>query len=436
MMLGADDDRLVDALVQRARRGVGLISQDQLENGWERMQIPLAVAALPAARRAPARKLFVGLATAATLACAAILGYRLLPPSPSAALRYTLEGAAQSTGSAIVATPGQHASLQFSDDSRVVLESATKLSVTSTDARGASLVLVDGAIDVEVKHRASTSWQFAAGPFRVKVRGTAFRLGFVAERGYFTLHMTSGLVEVFAPSDRTMSVGAGESLELFAATPAAGVAGGEQAPPAAPTLSERELENVLPSPAPAGARNEPARAPSPKSAARASERGEPGAGPTPMAWSEMVAMGQFTAVVADAEQRGLGVILARASAVDLSSLADAARYTKHADLARQALLAIRARFAGSDNARDASFFLGRLAESTIRQPGAALGWYDTYLGEAPRGLYASEALGRQMTLLAGTAPARARAIARTYLERFPRGPQAELARSLLESAAE
>ena len=42
----------------------------------------------------------------------------------------------------------------------------------------------------------------------------------------------------------------------------------------------------------------------------------------------------------------------------------------------------------------------------------------------------AEALGRQLALLARSDTARARELARAYLERFPHGAQAELARSL------
>jgi len=41
-----------------------------------------------------------------------------------------------------------------------------------------------------------------------------------------------------------------------------------------------------------------------------------------------------------------------------------------------------------------------------------------------------------MTLLARSDPGRAHKVARVYLERFPHGPQAELARSLLQSDPE
>jgi TolA-binding protein len=155
--------------------------------------------------------------------------------------------------------------------------------------------------------------------------------------------------------------------------------------------------------------------------------------PAPVAWSKLLAKGDFASVITEAERRGIGATIAQSSAADLSSLADAARYTKRYDLARQVLLTMRSRFAGAEHARDASFFLGRLAEAVPDRSESALGWYETYLREAPRGLYASEALGREMALLAQHSPERARKVAGQYLARFPQGPQAELARSLLES---
>ena len=436
MMLGQSDEKLVETLVEQAQRGVGLLSQAQLEEGWERLQAPVAIARPGVAQRAPVRSWFFGFATASALAGVTLLAYRALPPGPAPALRYSLEGVAQNSGNAITASPAREARLRFSDESQVILDPSTKLAVAATDARGAHIVLVDGVVNVEVKHRTNTSWEFAAGPFRVKVKGTAFRLGFEAGRGYLRLRMSSGLVEVFAPAGRTIAVGAGEALELFAVPPQPQATAVPAVPAATPPRPEPAEGEPAANLAPAPAKNEGTRAPLRRTTMRPSEHGETAAPPAPVTWCELVAHGRFAAVVADAQQRGLGVVIAQATAVELASLADAARYTKRPDLARQVLLAIRARFAGSDHARDASFFLGRLAEATVGQPGAALAWYDTYLGEAPRGLYASEALGREMTLLAHGAPERARTIARTYLERFPRGPQADLARSLLESNPE
>jgi TolA-binding protein len=442
-MLPPGDERLIDAFVEQAQRGVGLISPEQLEHGWKRLQAP-APAARPLPMRRPRLRLWLGgLATAGALAVVAILVYRAMPTSHAPALRYAVQGTATTSGNTVAALADQPARLSFSDESRIDLEAATKLSVAAMDSHGAHVVLVDGAVDVNVKHRADTSWAFAAGPFQVKVKGTAFRLAFAADRGYLTLHMTSGLVEVFAPGNRTIAVGAGESLELYATPPAPRAAAAPVPPePAALALPAE----APPQTAPAAGKSETPRAGSRRLAVRASEHIVPTAepvGPTagpaepePVAWSGLLAKGKFAAVVADAERRGVSSVLAQAPAGDLAALADSARYTKHYDLAQKALLAIRARFAGTEPARDASFFLGRLAEAAPGQPEAALAWYDTYLREAPRGLYASDTLVREMTLLAPSAPERARKLARAYLERFPHGPQTELARSLLESEPE
>ena len=437
MTLGANDERLVELLVEKAQRGVGLISQEQLDGGWQRLQTPAMSSRIPslptrqAEKRALVRTWLAGFATASAVAALALVAYRSVPLRQAPALRYTIDGVAAASGNVVTSPPDQQTHLLFSDESRVDLGQSTKLTVDSMDAHGAQVVLVDGSVNVNVRHRANTSWVFAAGPFRVKVKGTAFRLGFAASQGCLTLHMTSGLVEVFAPSDRTIAVGAGESLELYADPPQRQAAPVAEPAALAPALGEAALEFAPPigrteSPRPGGRRT----------AARAIEHSEPIAEPSPIAWSGLLAKGNFAGVVADAERRGISLVIAQATAAELASLADSARYTKRHDLARQVLLASRSRFTGTEYARDASFFLGRLAETSSARPEAALTWYDTYLGEAPRGLYASEALGREMTLLARSVPERARKVARSYLERFPHGSQAELARSLLESDSE
>jgi TolA-binding protein len=155
-----------------------------------------------------------------------------------------------------------------------------------------------------------------------------------------------------------------------------------------------------------------------------------------LSWSDLIAKGDFPAIVQDAERRGLDLTLASGSAQELITLADAARYTRKYETARQALLALRARFAGSDRAKDAAFFLGRLSEVGPASSDAALTWYDTYLAEAGRGPYASEALGRKLTLLVHRDRQLAQQTARTYLQLFPEGNQAQLARSVVQSPAE
>jgi len=146
-----------------------------------------------------------------------------------------------------------------------------------------------------------------------------------------------------------------------------------------------------------------------------------------------LAAGELDRVLADAERRGVGTVLAQAPEAELAALADAARYRRRGELARRALLAERARFPRSSRARDAAFLLGRIEEDRSGGGPRALEWYDRYLEEAPTGAFASEALGRKMTATdrtRGVEPTRA--VAREYLRRFPEGSYANAARAFVE----
>jgi len=136
-------------------------------------------------------------------------------------------------------------------------------------------------------------------------------------------------------------------------------------------------------------------------------------------------------VIAAAEARGLDATLSSAALEDLAALADSARYARRISLAKRVLLAERKRFPASRAARDAAFFLARLAED---EGGGALDWYDRYLSESPRGTYAPQALGRKMLLVhAQQGAAAARPLAAEYLERHPSGPYAASARKIADA---
>jgi hypothetical protein len=343
----------------------------------------------------------------------------------------------------------------FSDDSRIDLGQRAQVKMGSVHARGAEIRLVDGSIDVYVKPNPHGAWLFSAGAFRVHVKGTAFHMDFSAERGRLDLHMSSGLVEVNAPPDRVLRVAAGDSVELYAepreAIPAEatspvraddGAPASQASPPAAAQAPEAAPHvpsaptSLVPRTVPPPSRKELAAAPDRHRTMALARPARDATLAEPMSWPRLLTKGRFGQVVDEAQARGIPATLAGADAVDLSALADAARYTRRFDLSRQALLAVRTRFAGSEHARDASFFLGRLGEAAHEPAASALAWYEAYLRETPRGLYASEALGRKMTLLVPIDRTRAGQAARQYLERFPRGPQAELAHSLLGTGAE
>jgi TolA-binding protein len=136
-------------------------------------------------------------------------------------------------------------------------------------------------------------------------------------------------------------------------------------------------------------------------------------------------------VLREAEQKNLDDTLTSGPLEDLAALADAARYLRRNDVARQALAAERARFPHSSEAHAAAFLLARLVEEQGDVLGAASG-YDLYLRESPRGSFAQEAMGRELVLLRGRGDRTAALpIAERYLREFPLGPYTHIARDIV-----
>jgi TolA-binding protein len=149
-------------------------------------------------------------------------------------------------------------------------------------------------------------------------------------------------------------------------------------------------------------------------------------------WKAVLAEGKAAAVLSDAERSGVPAVLEQADSEDLRALANAARYAGRYSLAQQALVAQRRRFPGSHHAHEAAFFLGRLYDGASDGSTDALRWYDRYMVEAPTGEYASDALGRKMTILQRwKRENEAFDVARDYLRRFPDGTYANAARALV-----
>ena len=426
-----EKQRLVDVVAQATRDGLSKVSPAELEMGWEKLEQALSAGknpSFPIVRGHVTPWYFRGIVFVSMILGVGITAdwmrykHEMTPLAP---LHFVLEGTSVGAEENIEAPADAPAQLVFSDRSSVSLAPHTKIAVLAMDSHGARVALASGDLEVSVEPRQGSSWSFDAGPFTVAVKGTAFHLAFEAARGRLALQMHHGVVEVRGPSrDRRLTLGAGESLELFATAPAAE----QQAPDAV-------LDSAIPAgkpalPAPTLARQPPHRARS-RTGANVVET-QPGE-----AWSSLIARGEFDAVVKDAEERGLDATLAQASAADLIALGDAARYSRRYEVARQALQRVRERFPDTRRSSEAAFFLGRLAETNPSSTSAksALRWYEIYLRESEQGPYAAEALGREISLFSQMDRVRARTTARQYLERFPHGAQTDLARSLAQSSA-
>jgi hypothetical protein len=343
-------------------------------------------------------------------------------------LSYTVDGGRVERNGFIAGDLTTRPRLHFSDGSELLLAPGSKASLASVDSRGARVALTEGSAHVDIVHSTRARWMFDAGPFLISVTGTAFTYGWKPTDEQLDVQMERGSVEVSGPlSDGTMVLRSGQHLTV-------------RVRERETVIRDREDDTARASAAVVGARVDPepppaaaplpraveARAGASSSARRAHEA--PGRG-----WTAELAAGDFEGIVQQAERAGVDNCLAEVPSGDLAALADAARYGRHDQIARRALLAQRRRFPLSGPARDAGFLLGRLEEAEQNFP-RAITWYDQYLGESPTGTYASEALGRKMNLtqvLSGTDGSRA--LAAEYVSRFPQGTYAARARALVQA---
>ena len=89
----------------------------------------------------------------------------------------------------------------------------------------------------------------------------------------------------------------------------------------------------------------------------------------PRSWTAALAAGDFQTILGRGGAAGYRRSLADARSEDLAALADAARYLRRDDVARQALIAQRDRFPQSDRAHEAAFLLGRLTRAAPKAEG-------------------------------------------------------------------
>jgi ferric-dicitrate binding protein FerR (iron transport regulator) len=376
----------------------------------------------PSTKRFPRVWALVAAATLTVTAAAVILVLVGVHPRAPSALTFTVDDLAPANGGAIATNPDHASEVLFSDGSTFDVDPGAHLRVESSSAAGAHLALLDGKVVAHVVHRATSSWGVWAGPFEVQVIGTRFSATWDRVRSRLVVELYEGGVQVVGGTlGQSVTVLAGQRFE-------AGTGPGDwmvtalKAPPvvappqagAAPPVKAEDGEGVI--------------APPPDPSAKRAAAGAPG-----LDWPKLVQKADFETIVTQAGDMGIDRCLATCSLGDLRILADAARYSRHPDLAERCLLALRKR--APSEAATSAFLLARLDESRQR-PQEALNWYVEHLREAPDGPYAAEALAGKMRLLQqlGDRPAAART-AREYLSRFPGGVDADTARKIEADAA-
>lgn len=366
--------------------------------------------------KAPPQRWQYGIAAGFVAVAAAALIFWAAPGSQQEPLRFWIEERSGHVDEWVTARDAEQ-SLRFSDGSSVVAGPHTTTRVMQVSADGAHLTLERGHIDAHVVHRDASRWQVAAGPFVVRVTGTRFRVTWDPQTEKLAVKVSEGKVEVTGDGRPKHELTAGSVLELSANAAVQSAHVRERAGVAAPST--------------------PSAAPSVDGPAEGSARDEDELIRTRKAseqkpdFRELSTAGHYREALQAVEQQGFATTCESLGARDLLTLGSTARLAGRADRAREAYLAARRRFPNSAEAGISSFSLGRLASDGGRASDA-IGWFKRYLTEQPSGPLAREAAGRLIELLRQTGDeARAREAADSYLKRYPTGPHAALARSLL-----
>jgi TolA-binding protein len=417
----------VEALVTLAREQLGALSPQQRARGERAIRL-----AHRQSRESPKRRA-LGLAAAVTSLALAVVFY-LRAEWLSRPLQYEIENAVVAAEQVVPAHGSASPVLRFSDGTEVRLGPNAAVKIRFVTEHGATLALDEGYLHADVFHSSASEWRFDAGPYVVVVTGTSFAITWDSRRDRFDLKLERGSVTVRSPtSNRPIPVRAGQWLTIHSRSNELsirdltaeqdGIASVQAAQADAGTRDPVEAESNHPSRGIASAKpyidRDGARTVAGDPAQRQRE------------WVRDFDLGKLDLIVADARRRGIENCLASVSSEDLAVLADAARYTRHIDIARQALLALRRRFGGSKKATEAAFLLAKL-DAAAHDDASALKYLNAYLSESPAGRYASEALGRKMAITQATrGPDGARPIALEYLSRYPNGAYAPAARAIV-----
>jgi hypothetical protein len=369
--------------------------------------------------------------------------------------------------------------IDFSDGSAIVLQPTATLRVDRVDSRGAELRIRKGSAVIRVKPRPQRKkrWVVRAGPYRVRVVGTKFRVSWDPARKHFDLDLERGKVVVDGPHVRQHTMIAGQHLSVSvdqppkiaskpqlskpkdqrhvdpptlatsstadARSPAtiASKPVAQQRKPVAPTTSSdatqptsrklqpRKSQTITVSKK-ASANNQPpakAGAKQPTAAMLDQPMPSPDASPASAAGAAGDKQRLQPAWKKAASQARNGK--------ELFTLAGKLRREGKLEASKDVYLMLRSRFAGSRAAARAAFEIGRIAIH-LKKPRNAILWFERYLSERPKGTLALVAQGRRIEALVKAGQIRrARKLAAQYLAKHPRGPHAGLARKLSSTSA-
>jgi hypothetical protein len=358
---------------------------------------------------------------AATMAAAAAIA--LWAPA-SGLLSFTTPSGKGEVGAWLATDRSSEMPLAFSERTKVVLRQDSRGRVERVSPKGAHFLLERGAVHAEVVHRADTDWRFLAGPFEVRVTGTALNVDWDPTREQFSVRVDNGAVVVHGPYlGGEQMVRAGELCVVDVPSKSMRLVSGVDA----------EGHETHAAEAPAPFASDPA-APQAHAATNSgpADLSHPAQSVSAAGWGQLAEQGDYEGAYAAVQRSGAPSLYRLASADSLLELAKIGQLSGHRDMQREALLAVRRRFAGTHQGALAAYELGRTTPAV-----EAAGWFEAYLAEQPNGALAREASGRLLEAesLAHNETA-VRDVAKRYLARYPDGPHAALARRALAQGSQ
>jgi ferric-dicitrate binding protein FerR (iron transport regulator) len=336
-------------------------------------------------------------------------------------------------GQWVSAATDRESVIRFSTGSIFTLKQDSAARIISSNQEQVILDLNNGSIHCDVHHQNRTQWLVRAGTWRIAVTGTRFTVTWTSAQNTLNVRVEQGTVIVSGDglTPDGMKLKQGDHLRVSnnrailshdAVAVSNSSAAGRRKDSDRPETAAFVLDEAI---------DKPASRPSTRSSA--GTIATPPAAKTQMIWKQKYEQRDYSGALSAARQEGLARLIRTLDVDELWQLAQAARYARDGEAAKEILIGLRSRFPGSPRAGSALFLLGRVAMEIENDHSSARQWFEQYLHTAPHGNLAEEALGRLMDIhvKAGNAEA-ARQHARTYLSRYPDGSFAGMARSTLQ----
>jgi hypothetical protein len=394
-------------------------------------------------RPPPRRRLRTGLALGAASMAVIVVAF-VAVMARRAPLRLAASGTAPAgvTGRDLRADARSDLPLQFSDGSTITFRAGSAGSLQRLTRSGADVLLERGRLDAHVVHADATLWLVHAGPFRVRVTGTRFAVGWLAPR--LTVAVYEGAVVVDGASlGAGIPLRAGQRLTVDGGVvrteslAAAAVPGWPDGPAGRTSANDSDRagsseDGVESETGPfarrGGTSTRGSAVDAPRSLTAGPSRGRD--------WMSPAERGDYSAALSIARHSGWNGLCAHLGARKLLMLGDVARYAGAPSEADRAFRSLIGRFPRDRLAADAAFSLGRLAFEAGK-PGEAARWFRRYVDDWPNGPLAEQALGRLVECaMRMDDRAAARNAADAYLARAPNGPHAPLAHQVLTAGSD